>query len=198
MLFGLLELASNKALDYDSTSLERLSKLHGKTMCLHIKNLDASISVMPQAEGIEFSRSTPEKIDVTLSTTVSAILKISRYGLENAELDAGELEMSGDPIVGQRFAQLMSDLNIDWETLLADHIGEAPARTAGKVAIQAKEFTLKSRSKLHDVISQIIKDDMQAIVGADEVDPFLNDVDMLRASVDRLSVRLSVLAKKLS
>ena len=106
MLFSLLELAGNKALEYDEASLARLQKLHGKTMTLHIKKLDQSITVTPQAEGLEFSSATPDRVDVTLSTTVAAMIKISRDGLENAELEAGELEMSGDPIVGQRLRSL--------------------------------------------------------------------------------------------
>lgn len=196
MLFNMLELAGNKALEYDAASLARLEKLRGKTMTLHIKKLDASITVTPQAEGLELSSSAPENVDVTLSTTLGAMVKISRDGMQNAELEAGELEMSGDPIVGQRFAQVMADLDIDWEAMLAEQIGDAPARAASTVAVQAKEFVHESRGKLHEFISQLLKDDLEIVANETEVNTFLDDVDTLRADVDHLGARLQRLLDK--
>jgi len=196
MLFSLLELAGNKALEHDQASLVRLEKLQGKTMTLHIKNLDQSITVTPRAEGLELSGDAPDTVDVTLSTTLAAMVKISRDGLENAELESGELEMSGDPIVGQRFAQVMADLNIDWEGMLAEQIGEAPARAASMVATQAKEFAQESRGKLHDFINNLVKDDFQIVADEADVTAFLDKVDNLRADVDRLSAKLEKLRAK--
>lgn len=195
MLFSLLEFASNKALEYDSASLARLQKLQGKTMTLHIKKIDQSITLTSQAEGLEFTSQAPEKVDVVLSTTIGAMIKISRDGLENAELESGELEMSGDPIIGQRFAQVIADLNIDWETMLAEKIGEAPARTVSMVASHTKEFAQESRSKLHEFVEHLIKEDMQLVASKTDVTSFLDGVDDLRADVDRLAARLDRLVR---
>ena len=137
MLLDLLELASNKTLEHDPQTLERLAKLQGKTMTLNIKTIGQSFSVTPQREGLEFSNTLPEKVDVTLSVTLSAMIKISRDGLEDAELEQGELEIVGDPIIGQRFAQVIAKLDIDWHGLLAEHIGESPAKAVSFAAGQA-------------------------------------------------------------
>lgn len=198
MLFSLLELAGNKALSHDAASVARLEKLQGKTMALHIKKLELTVTVTPQKEGLEFSSHRPEKVDVTLSTTIGALIKISRDGLDNAELDAGELEMSGDPIVGQRFAQIMADLNIDWESLLAEHIGENPARAVTLAAIQTKDFANESRAKLHGFVSNLITEDMKVVASKTEVDLFLNAVDNIRADTDRLEAKLERLRKKVN
>jgi len=110
MLVDLLELASNKTLEHDPQTLERL---------------------------VKFTRNIPEKVDVTLNASLGAMVKISRDGMENAELEPGELEIAGDPIIGQRFAQVISELNIDWEALLAEQIGESPAKAVSFAAGQA-------------------------------------------------------------
>ncbi len=197
MLLSLIELAGNKALDYDSATQTRLQKLQGKTMTLHIKTLDQSLSLMPRAEGLEFSSQPPKHVDVTLSTTLGAMIKISRDGLEDAELQAGELEMSGDPIIGQRFAQVIAGLDIDWQSLLAEQIGEAPARTVTTVAGHAKELAQESRERMHHLVERTIKEDMNIVADKQAVNKFLDDVDNLRADVDRLAARLARLAKKL-
>lgn len=196
MLLDLLELASNKALEHDPSTLERLVKLEGKTMTLNIKSIGQSLSVTPYQEGLEFTHDAPEKVDVTLSATVGAMIKISRDGMENAELEPGELEIAGDPIVGQRFAQVISELDIDWEALLAEKIGESPAKTIRFAASQAREFADESRDKLKGFISTLIKQDMALVADKTEVEAHLDAVDTIRADVDRLSARLDRLNLK--
>ena len=190
MLLDLLELASNKTLEHDPSTQARLAKLQGKTMTLHIKSLEQSLSITPYPEGLEFSHDVPEQVDVTLSATLSALIKISRDGMEDAELEAGELEIQGDPIIGQRFAQIIADLNIDWESLLAEQIGEAPAKLISVSATQAREFAKESQSQIKSVLSRLLTDDLDLVAEKSDVEPFLDDVDELRADVDRLAVRI--------
>lgn len=190
MLLDLLELASNKTLEHDPSTQARLVKLQGKTMTLHIKSLEQSLSITPYPEGLEFSHDVPEQVDVTLSATLSALIKISRDGMEDAELEAGELEIQGDPIIGQRFAQIIADLNIDWESLLAEQIGEAPAKLISVSATQAREFAKESQSQIKSMLSRLLTDDLDLVAEKSDVEPFLDDVDELRADVDRLAVRI--------
>ena len=197
MLLDLLELASNKTLEHDPQTLERLAKLQGKTMTLNVKTIGQSISVTPQLEGLEFSHTVPEKVDVTLSVTIPAMIKISRDGLDNAELESGELEIVGDPIVGQRFAQVMAELDIDWHGLLAERIGESPAKVVTLAASQAKLFADDSRVKFKEFLNTLIKDDMQLVADNDGVESFLDDVDAVRADTDRLMARLTRIQTKL-
>ena len=196
MLLDLLELASNKALEYDPKTQQRLVKLQGKTMTLNIKSIDQSLSITPYQEGLEFTQEVPEKVDVTLSATLGAMIKISRDGMDKAELNAGELEIAGDPIVGQRFAQVISELDIAWEALLAEQIGESPAKALGFAAGQAKSFADESRDKAKEFLNSVIKDDMALVADKAEVEAYLDDVDTIRADVDRLGARLERLRAK--
>ena len=196
MLLDLLELASNKALEYDPKTQQRLVKLQGKTMTLNIKSIDQSLSITPYQEGLEFTQEVPDKVDVTLSATLGAMIKISRDGMDKAELNAGELEIAGDPIVGQRFAQVISELDIAWEALLAEQIGESPAKALGFAAGQAKSFADESRDKAKEFLNSVIKDDMALVADKAEVEAYLDDVDTIRADVDRLGARLERLRAK--
>jgi len=190
MLLDLLELASNKTLEYDPNTRARLEKLQGKTMTLRIKPIDKSFSLTPYREGLEFSAATSENADVVLTATISAIVKISRDGMDNAELEPGELEMSGDPIVGQRFAQVISELDINWQELLTEQFGESPAHIISFAAGHAKGFVSESRDKVKEVFSDLITEDLGVTVRQQEVDSFLDNVDTLRADTDRLLARI--------
>ena len=196
MLLDLFELASNRTLEHDPQTLARLAKLQGKTMTLTIKSIGQSLSVTPHPEGLEFSQQSPAKVDVTLSATLGAMVKISRDGMNNAELEPGELEIAGDPVVGQRFAQVIAELNIDWEALLAEHIGDSPAKAVTYAAGQAKAFADESKVKFKEFLNTLIKEDMALVADKSEVEGYLDQVDMIRADVDRLNARLERLKSK--
>ncbi|GHA18479.1 hypothetical protein GCM10008090_30090 [Arenicella chitinivorans] len=196
MLLEILELAGNKTLAYDQAAQARLERLRGKTMALRIKPFDSVIRVTPQASGIEFSHQDDAPVDVSLTATLGAMLKISRVGLENADLAPGELEISGDPIVGQRFAQLIAELDIDWESMLAEQFGETSAKLITHLASEAKAFADESKHRLQQLLNAQLSGQDGLVAPAQAVDQFLDDVDTLRADTDRLSARLSRLLKQ--
>ena len=204
MLIELLELASNNALQYDQLSLQRLAKLQGKTMILEIKPVQIKpfdkigvqrVLISPQPHGLEFSNEIKESADVTLSATVGALIKIGRDTMDHAELKPGELEINGDPIIGQRFAGVLAELDVDWEGLLAEHIGETPAVLVSSGLSKAKQFAQESQSSIKTQFGQWLKDDLQLLADKSDAEIFFDEVDSLRADIDRLTARLSRIQK---
>ncbi|MBT8116132.1 MAG: SCP2 sterol-binding domain-containing protein [Arenicella sp.] len=191
MLLELLELAGNNALQHDSGSRERLRKLSGNSMVLTIQPIQQSIAVMCAPGSIEFSASPPVKVDVRINTTVNALIKLSRHGMENADLQPGELEISGDPVIGQRFAQLLSELDIDWEAFLAEHLGDVPAHLLSHAASTAKGVASESKQLVQTRMNKLLTEDLQLVASKAEVEEFLDQVDDLRADADRLAARVS-------
>lgn len=197
MLLELLELAGNSALAHDTESLARLERLQGKTMVLHIRPLNQSIAVTPCPEGLEFTAEIPAKPDVKLSATIGAMIKISRDGMDDAELQPGELEIVGDAIVGQRFAQVIAGLDIEWQALLAEHLGETPAQLITSAAGTARDLAEEGKVQVGAYIGKILREDMDIVAEQAEVDEFLDGVDQLRADADRLEARLKKLQRQL-
>ena len=190
MLIELFEIACNHALEHDPITMQNLQKLQGKSMALTVKTINQSITVCPSPEGIELSRDIPENVDVVLTASPSAMLKISRDGMEDADLQPGELEISGDPIIGQRFAKIISEFDINWQDLLAEQIGDSPARVITLAAEQTLDIAQQSRVQIHNRLIHFIKEELGVTADHKEVDSFLDDVDTLRADTDRLKKRL--------
>jgi ubiquinone biosynthesis protein UbiJ len=196
MLLNLIELAINGALEFDPRAQRDLAKLHGKTMTLEIKPIPQKISICPMPHGLEFSNASGAT-DVTLSATIGALVKIGRDGLDDAELDSGELEINGDPIVGQRFARILSQLDIDWEGLLAQRIGETPAVLISGGLGRAKEIAQESKTLFSKHISNLLTNEMGLVASKSDIEPFLDDVDTLRADADRLQARIQRIQKNI-
>ena len=199
MLIDLIELACNNALEHDPDSKERLKRLNGKTIRLSIRSIGRlttqHITISPHPHGLEFSTELSAEPDVSLNASLGALVKISRDGLDNAELQAGDLEINGDAIVGQRFAQILSELNIDWLGLMAEHLGEAPAIVLHGGISKAKGLFDDSKPLVKAQVNQFLIDDLQMLVSEDEAEPFLDAVDILRADADRLIARMARLQK---
>jgi ubiquinone biosynthesis protein UbiJ len=194
MLLNILELAINGALEFDPRAQRDLVKLHGKTMTLEIKPIPQKISISPMPHGFEFANES-EATDVTLSATIGALVKIGRDGFDDAELESGELEINGDPIVGQRFARILSQLDIDWEGLLAQHIGETPAVLISGGFGKAKEMAQESKGLFSKHLSNLLTNEMGLVAAKSDIEPFLDDVDTLRADADRLQARIQRIQK---
>ncbi len=197
MLLDLVELFSNRTLAYDAATQTRLERLRGKTMLLTVKPMNQSLAVTPQKKGLEFSPTIPSTVDVTLRVTLGALLKISRDGFENAELAPGELEIVGDPIIGQRFAMVLAELNIDWDSLLRDQFGEAPAQVIQFAAGQARDFFGTTRAHLKQFTSRLLTQDLGLVAKREEVAEVLDQIDDLRADSDRLMTRIDRVRRKL-
>lgn len=190
MLLQILELACNQALEHDPVAREKLATLEGKTVVLEVKNLNQKVVILPQPFGIELATYQNQSASVTLAATPNAMLKIAYNGMNNAELEVGELEINGDPVVAQRFAALVSSLNVDWEGLLADHVGELPASMITRGITAAREVAKESQELVKQNISRTLVDDLKIVAAGADVESFLEGVDELRAAVDRLEARL--------
>lgn len=190
MLLELFEIACNHALEHDPDTMQRLQKLQGKSMALQVKTVNQSVTVSPCPEGVELTRDIPNNVDVILKATPSAILKISRDGMDDADLQPGELDISGDPIIGQRFAVIITELQINWEALLAEQIGDSPARIISMAAEQTRDFARHSRSQIHSRFIHFIQGELGVTAEHQDVNDFLNDVDTLRADTERLAARI--------
>ena len=202
MIIDLLEMASNNALQYDEKALQALAKLQGKSIVLEVRPIGKlpiqRISVMPHPHGLEYSMSPLDKPDVTLSATVGAMVKISRDGLDDAELEPGELEINGDPIVGQRFAKVLAELDVDWQGLLAEHLGDTPAVLISAGFEHAKTFARESQSQIKLHLNKLLLEDLELVASEATVNQFMDDVDTIRADTDRLQARIKRVQARLA
>jgi len=200
MLAALFETTSKKVLATDPETLERLSRLTGKLVAIDIKKLNLSFYLRIEQDNITF-QDTPENsdnIDVRIKAKPSTLLKIARDGMEEAELDRGELEIEGDAITGQRFANMLNALDIDWEDLIAEKIGDAPARLLFDFVGKARQWHHENQQTIQQNLSEFLVEEAQIIPHASEVETFIQQVDVLRNDTARLDARLIQLTRRLA
>lgn len=194
MLKEIINQASQKilapTLQDDPAIKAKLSKLSGKTIAFHLKKIEQTFYFLPNDNGLEIENDAPEKIDVTIRAKPSTILKIARDGMEGADLDAGELEIEGDAITGQRFAGLLNELNIDWEELLSQRIGDVPAHILASGITKLVAWSKETHSTVKQNMAEYLVEEARLAASRISVDKYLDQVDELRNDVARLSARV--------
>lgn len=203
MFTALIETASQKVLATDSQTLARLKRLEGKVVALEIKKLDLTFYLQVHSNFISFEpdsfgKQHAEKIDVTLKAKPSTLLKIARDGMEEAKLESGELEIEGDAITGQRFASLINQLDIDWEELISQKIGDAPARLLFDIFDKARSWSVDTQKTMKMNLGEYLVEEAQVAAHSDSVAEFIHSVDTLRNDVARLEARTQALSQKLN
>ena len=197
MLSALIETASQKVLASDPKTLEKLKKLDGKTIAIDIKKINISLFLQINSNSITFKPKRPEIVDVTLRAKPSSLFKIAQSGIEDAKLDTGELEIEGDAIIGQRFAGLMNELDIDWEDLISEKIGDVPARLLFETFSKVQSWAQDTQETMTQNLAEYLTEEAKITAHSDQVDKFINGVDVLRNDVARLEARLSRLSSRL-
>lgn len=194
MLKELINQASQKILaptfQGDPATQAKLSKLSGKVIAFHLKKIDQTFYFLPNDDGLAIESDAPEKIDVTIRAKPSTILKIARDGMDNANLDAGELEIEGDAITGQRFAALLNELNIDWEELLSQRIGDVPAHILASSIFKLMAWSKETHATAKQNMAEYLVEETRLAASRVTVEKYLDQVDELRNDVARLSARI--------
>jgi len=136
-------------------------------------------------------------IDVRLKARPSTLLKIARDGMDDAELEKGELEIEGDAIIGQRFASLLNELDIDWEELLSEKVGDAPARFLFDLFSKAQQYQQENKRTIQQNVSEFLVEEARLVSHASHVESYIHNVDILRNDTARFQARLEKLEKQL-
>jgi len=128
VLFRIAERVASACLRLDPASRERLKALSGKRIALHWRDPLPAISntltvfICIQESGIEINAEDPHVMDAALSITTRDIPTLLASGpMPNS------IPHEGDSEVLNTLREILSQIDIDWESALARAIGDVPA-----------------------------------------------------------------------
>jgi ubiquinone biosynthesis protein UbiJ len=186
----MLARAVNNALALDPDFPPTLAALEGRSIEVEVLGLDFHIHLGINEGRLVFPSPPPENPDVTIRGAPLALMKLFKTDDPTAILQSGEVEMRGDARLGRKFKTMMNALDIDWEELLAQRIGDMPAHYLGTLARGFWGWRRRSHLSAAVSIAEYLQEEIHHLPPRIEVENFLNDVDMLREAVDRAEARI--------
>ena len=191
VLLGALEAAVNRMLQGDPDILPKLKCLHGKVVKLHISGFSVNIFALVSKENIVFFEDWGGDVDVYLSAPPLVLLRRGLIQRQSKNMIGNEsVLLAGDMVIAQQFQSLIVALELDWEELLAQLIGDIAARQVGLMAEGLNHWLGRSQVSIDMAVRDYIQEEIQYSPTAIEIGNFADDIDNIRMDVDRLEMRI--------
>jgi len=191
-----LELLINKALSLN-INLVDLKKLEQKTLTIVLSELSFPISFSVDNNRILVSGLT-ERANCTINTSIKTLQKLKAEQQITELIKQGKLDLSGDIKVAQQFASLAENLDIDWQSELANHIGDVPTHKLVQLSKKlANKFQFAAKQIKADA-SEFIVHEKRLVVTRSQIEHFNHQVNEVSRQVDDISTRIANLSKQIS
>lgn len=187
--------ALNKAIQTDPASMERLKKLSGTQFKIIFTDIDLPLNFEANESTIHCFFDKDCVSHVTVKGTVFSFIQSFINGNDAAAAKKFSLHIEGDTHIAQQWQALFSNLDIDWQQLLGDKIGEQPAFHFLKAANKAKSVLLKTKQKIMSDTGEYLQYEKQLITPKPMIQNFSRDVSVLQQDTDRLEARIQRLKR---
>lgn len=193
---GALEGVINHFIARSERSVEDCARLAGSSFTVQFKEFNYRLTFLPNASGLQLMDSFDGNSDVVVKGSIPAF---ARMLIEQQQLQAarGAVEVSGDVMLAQRFAELLGGLDIDWQDELSRFVGGAAAHQVGRVAMSLFSWGKKTAQSLTVDTANYLRNDSRDVLAAEELEEFIGGVEELGDQLDHLQVRLDRLRGKL-
>jgi ubiquinone biosynthesis accessory factor UbiJ len=192
MLTERLQALVDRGVEGSPRARELLAQLEGRSMQIVVRHTPWQLALHAVNGQLRLLRDVTDTADVRLTGTPMALLAMLREE-PVAVIRRGDATLSGDAEAGQRFQELAQLLRPDLEAGLARVIGDIPAYGVGSLLRKAMAYGRSSLETQARNVGEYLAHERQLLVPRAEAAQFLEDVDALRESTDRLAARIAQL-----
>ncbi len=184
-----LELLLNKALSLSTNQLD-LKKLEQKTLAINLAEFNFPISLTVNQDNILVSGLT-ERADCTIHTSLKTLQALKAQQQITELIKQDELDLSGDIKVAQQFASLVENLDIDWQSELANHIGDIPTHKLMQLGRKVAKKVQFASEQIQADASEYLVHEQRLLVTNSQIKVFNQDVTNISKQVEALEYRIT-------
>lgn len=197
-LIAQLEKAANGALKYAPVTRIQMVPLKGKSLGIHLQRPGIPLQLYVDKREIQIHSNWEIETDVTIKgPAMSLVRQLTKTQNTPADLMQNGIEIVGDQELAEQFISLLRNLDVDFEGILADFIGDIAARQLGNFARTGLEIFHQAATTFAEQTKRFIAEDQSMVVSPFEFDQFKTEVDDIRQRGDRLQARVQQLQQRL-
>lgn len=187
-----LESTVNQLMRLDSASCARVAELKGKVIRLQTTgDHPFTIIVLPDESGLHLLDRPEREPDVTLTGDIPLIFQFALRRFFPDIVASGEVQISGDIDLGQRFQRLLEEADIDWEEQVAQVLGDVPAHQLGNVWRDLGGWSRQTLSTLKQDFAEYLQEESRLLPVRSRAVAFRQSVESLQRDVENLEQRLA-------
>lgn len=190
LLCGLLETGVNKLQQLDASAQQRRKMLDGIIIGVTLKELNKPLYFVISRQQIDILSQYEGQTDCFIRLNISALKKLQNNHQLTHLIKTEQLEVEGDIKLVQQFAQLLTEMDIDWEEQLSRKVGDVLAHKFCYYSKQAQQGVSSMRQKSERHLAQFITEELKLAPSALEVAYFCDQVTDIAKQVKRLDERI--------
>ena len=193
MLSATLDNLLNRGLPRSPRAQQLCAELEGRSIALEIRAI-TRLRVASTGHTLSVTRD-DAPADATLTGGLLSLLALAGESAD-AVLQRGEVAISGDAELAQKFRELARLLRPDLEEELSLLLGDVPAHQLGRLARLTLRWSRRAASTTLANLAEYLGHERADLVPRNEGEQFLRGVDAVREGVDRLSARIALLSAR--
>ncbi len=194
LLLSSIETAMNAWLKLDSEAMPQFESMQDKVIRLHITGLELNLYFFPDTKHIQVLSRYEGEPDTTIHGSPIALMRLTASDNAGKTLLDSDAHIEGDMRLGTRFSTILKSADIDWEEFLSKAVGDIVAHQAGSMAKETHGWLQESEHAMRLNISEYLSEEAELLVADSQISHYLDEVDMLRADIDRMDARVTRLS----
>jgi ubiquinone biosynthesis protein UbiJ len=195
MLLERLEAILNRNVAESRRAQALARQLDGRVMSLTVEGTPLEFYFRAEGGRLAIASRHEGTADASLSGTPISLLALAGPRAEGA-LRGGGVRIEGDAEVAQRFRELLSEAQPEFEEELSRVFGDVAARRFANLARGLIDWGRKASGSFTGSVVEYLQEEGRDLPTRTEVEEFLADVDRLRDDAERLEARLARLESR--
>ncbi|WP_312571690.1 ubiquinone biosynthesis accessory factor UbiJ [Stutzerimonas balearica] len=197
-LLASAEQGLNRVLRLGPTALPRLARLAGRIIEIDCSAPAMQLFVLVEEDGLRLASSWAADADCRLRAPASSLVRLLVSRQKTAVLHEPQVSIDGDSGVLMSLAEVLQDLELDWEYEASRWLGPVGAQLLGTGVRTPTRWLRESGDSLRQDLADYLTEESRALVGQQEAEARFNEIDELKLALDRLEARIERLAHNLA
>lgn len=198
MVLDIAQKIINRYLALDPEISSQLGDLKGKCIKIDITIPEITAFCFPHTSRLEIYSTTEQKPDCIIRGSLIELIKLTKADNPAAALSAGSIIIEGDNRLAQKFSDILSEVDADWEEQLSHFTGDFIASRFGKTLKQGEQWLQRGLSLLRSDTSEYLRKESSLLPTRIEIERFISDVDQCRDGLERLEVKINRLIREIT
>lgn len=196
-LLASLELSINQLLRLDPVAQQQLAQLAGQVLEVEISTpLQLHCYLVLHSDGLQLANQWLGAVDCRLRAPLAQLALLATARDKTPLLHHPKLDLSGNTGLLMQLAEILQQLDLDWEYLLQQLLGPVPSALLSSSIKRQWRWLQHSQHSLGQSAMDYATEEARFLVGTAEAEVRFNEIDQLTQSLDRLSARVAQLTAK--
>lgn len=190
------ERAINAALALDVATAQRLRELDQRCFLIECTEPGLKLYLLIDGHRVRLPLVHEGKPASHLIGPLSEFITLATAQDKPSALVNSGVRLLGDSAPLIRLAEILEDIELDWEGELAKLVGDVPAHIAGEGARQLLRFGKRTHATFLRHLEEYLHEEARLLPTRLEVDEFIHDVQKLAQDVERAEARVKRLQQQ--